>query len=78
MVKGNIGVKGKGLKARQKEQKSEIILYADKAIERLQRRYYKMIYRGVNRNKAITAIAREFACFIWGMETGNIEIKRGI
>jgi len=74
LVKGNVGKKGKGLKARQKGQEVKVIDYADKAIERLQRKYHKMIYRGVKRNKAITAIARELACFIWGMETGNIEV----
>ena len=32
----------------------------------------QLIERNVPRNKAIVAIARELACFIWGMETGNI------
>jgi len=73
LVKGTIGVKSKNVKARQKGQGVETISYADKAVERLQRKYHKMIYRGVNRNKVITAVARELACFIWGMETGNIE-----
>lgn len=72
LVKGNIGKKSKAVKIRQKGQDEKIIEYADKAVERLQRKYHKMIYRGVARNKAITAIARELACFIWGMETGNV------
>ncbi|MDH6366898.1 MULTISPECIES: IS110 family transposase [Breznakia] len=72
LVKGTAGSKSKALKARQKGQSQETIKYADKAAERLQRKFNKMIYRGVNRNKAVTAIARELACFIWGMETGNI------
>lgn len=28
--------------------------------------------KGIKRNVATTAIARELACFIWGMMTGNI------
>ena len=31
-----------------------------------------MIFRGVKRNVAITAVARELACFVWGIETGHI------
>lgn len=43
------------------------------AKERLRRRFYKMtLNKGVNRNVATTAIARELACFMWGMATGNI------
>lgn len=72
LVKGTPGKKSKAVKARQKGQDGAVIAYADRAVERLQRKYHKMIYRGVNRNKAITAVARELACFIWGMETGNI------
>ena len=46
---------------------------ADKANERLRRRFYRMTQsKGINRNKATTAIARELACFMWGMITGNV------
>jgi len=72
LVKGTPGVKGKALKARQNGNDVKVIDYADKAVLRLQKKYQRMIYRGVNRNKAITAVAREPACFIWGMETGHI------
>ena len=72
LVKGNPGVKSKRVKARQQGQDVKVIDYADKAVYRLQKKYHKMILRGVNHNKAITAIARELACFVWGMETGNI------
>lgn len=73
LLKGKIGYKSKALKARQSGQSSAIIAYADRAIERLQRRYSRLLYNGKNKNKAITAIARELACFIWGMSTRNIE-----
>ena len=60
------------VKSRQKGMDVNIIVYADKATERLKKKYQKLIERNVPRNKAIVAIARELACFIWGMETGNI------
>lgn len=72
LVRGNVGAKSKAVNARQKGQDVAVIDYADKAVLRLQKKFHKMIYRGMNRNKAITAVARELACFIWGMETGNI------
>lgn len=73
LVRGTIGKKGKKLKSKQMGQDVRVIDYADKAVERLQKKYHHMIYRGVNRNVAITAIARELACFVWGIETGNIK-----
>lgn len=72
LVKGSPGVKSKDIKQRQKGQNAAVIECADRAVERLQRKYHKMMYQGISRNKAITAIARELACFVWGMETGNI------
>ena len=71
LVRSNIGYKSKKLKARQKGMDSSIIAYADKAADRLGRKYRKMIRRGKPRNIAVTAVARELACFIWGIETGN-------
>ena len=72
--RGTIGHKSIALKQRQQGCLPEVIAYADKANERLRRRFYKMtLNKGVNRNVAMTAIARELACFIWGMATGNID-----
>ena len=51
-----------------------MIEYADQANERLRRKYYKMIRHGKSKNVAVTAVARELACFIWGMMTDNISI----
>jgi hypothetical protein len=31
-----------------------------------------MLNKGKQRNVAVTAVARELACFIWGMITDNI------
>ncbi len=72
ICKGQIGHKSKDLKARQNGNQPEVIAYADKANERLRRKYYKMIRHGKKKNVAVTAVARELACFIWGMMTDNI------
>ncbi len=72
--RGQVGYKSKALKARQGGNSPEVIAYADKANERLRRKYYKLISRGVKRNIAATAIARELSCFMWGMMTDNIAI----
>ena len=72
-TRGKPGYKSKALKARQKGNPADIIAYADKANERLRRRYYQLVL-GQNKkaNVAKTAVARELACFIWGMMTDNI------
>ena len=72
LVRGIIGKKGKKVKSKQKDQDVKVIDYADKAVIRLQKKYHRMIFRGVKRNIAITAVARELACFVWGIETGHI------
>lgn len=72
-TRGAVGQKSKALRERQQGNPPEIIAYADKANERLRRRFYDMtLKKGMNRNVATTAVARELACFIWGMMTGNI------
>ena len=71
--RGQIGHKSKNLKKRQDGNPAEVIAYADKANERLRRRYYHLILRNKKQsNVAKIAIARELACFIWGMMTENI------
>ena len=71
--RGQIGYKSKELKKRQEGNSPEVIAYADKANERLRRRYYRMVLSQNKRsNVAKVAIARELACFIWGMMTGNV------
>lgn len=75
ICKGAVGNKSKELRARQNGNKAEVIAYADKANTRLRSRYYKFIRHGKKRNVAVAAIARELACFVWGMMTDNIEMK---
>ncbi len=61
------------LKKRQEGNTAEVIAYADKANERLRNRYLTLVLRNKKvHNKAVTSVARELACFIWGMMTGNI------
>lgn len=72
--RGQIGHKSKALKQRQEGNDPRVIAYADRANERLRRRFYKLVLGKCKRhNVAKTAIARELACYIWGMMTGNIE-----
>ena len=75
ICKGAVGHKSKELKARQSGNTAEVIAYADKANARLRSRYYKFMRHGKKRNVAVAATARELACFVWGMMTGNIDVK---
>ena len=63
--------KSAALKARQAKCDSLTIAYADKANARLKKKYLKIAMRS-KANIAKTAVAREMACFIWGMMTDNI------
>ena len=73
LARGQVGFKSKALKTRQAGNLPEVIAYADKANERLRRRYYRMVLHNNKKpNVAKTAIARELACFMWGMLTGKI------
>lgn len=73
-TRGQIGYKSKALKMRQNGNPTNIITYADKANERLRRKYYRMVLsQGKKANVAKTVVARELACFIWGMMTENTQ-----
>ena len=71
--RGKVGHKSKDLIKRQQGNPAKVIAYADRANERLRRKYYQMILRGKPSNVAKTAVARELACFMWGMMTGRID-----
>jgi transposase len=72
-TRGTVGHKSLDLKRRQAGNSPQIIAYADKANERLRRKFYKMTLKnGTKRNVATTAIARELACFMWGLMTDNV------
>ena len=75
ICKGMIGHKSKDLRFRQNGNTAEVIAYADKANTRLRSKYYRLIRHGKKRNVAVAAIARELACFVWGMMTDNIGMR---
>ena len=74
ICKGAVGHKSKALKQRQQGNRAETIAYADKANTRLRSKYYRLIRHGKKRNVAVAAVARELACFVWGMMTGHIDV----
>ena len=71
--RGRIGFKSRELKSTQEGQPPEFIAYADRANERLHRKYYRMTARGKNTNTARSAVARELCCFIWGAMTSHLD-----
>ena len=69
-ARGKIAYKSRVLAARQEGNSPAVIQYADTANERLRRKFYRLTLKnGKKANAAKTAIARELACFIWGMMT---------
>ena len=61
-----LGHKSKDLLSRQAGNSSDVIAYADRANERLRRKYVRISSHS-RANIAKSAVARELACFIWGM-----------
>jgi len=70
-TRGQIGHISKELAKRQSGNDPNVIAYANKGNERLRRKAYKIMFKS-KRNIAVTAVARELACFIWGLMTDNI------
>ena len=75
ICKGQVGHKSKALRARQAGNTAAVIAYADKANTRMRSKYYRLIRRGKKYNVVVAAIARELACYVWGMMTDNIALK---
>ena len=69
--RGVVGKKSIALLKRQTGNEPKVIAYADRANERLKRKCYRIMFRSKH-NIAVTAVARELACFIWGMMTENV------
>ena len=69
--RGTTGKKSKKITQRQQGNTPEVVAYADRANDRLRRKYIKLTLKR-NSNIAKTAVARELACFIWGMMNGRI------
>lgn len=75
-TKGRLGKKSAALKKRQEGMDTKVIAYCDKCIERLKRKYIRIALHSKS-NIAKTAIARELACFVWGLMTDNYGESRG-
>jgi transposase len=60
----------KKLMERRNGQPAEAIAYADRAMKRLQHKFFKLAMRGKTSQAAVTAVARELAGFVWGMMVG--------
>lgn len=58
---------GVTLRKRRKGQPGWVIAIADRAQERLSRRYWSLVMKGKPHNKAVTAVARELVGFIWAL-----------
>lgn len=58
---------GKSLEARRAGQPAEVIAHADKAMLRLNRRYWRLLMRGKASPKAVVAVARELVGFLWAV-----------
>ena len=76
LCRGKVGHKSKALKARQNGNSSQTIAYADRGNERLRRKYHQMKHKEKARNVCVIAVARELACFIWGMMTDNMQVRK--
>lgn len=61
-----VGRKSADLKQRQQGNRPEVIAYADRANDRLRRKYVRISTHS-KANIAKTAVARELACFVWGI-----------
>jgi transposase len=56
---------GKSLAARRKGQPRAVIAHADRAQHRLHKRCWALVHKGKSPGKAIVAVARELAGFLW-------------
>ena len=75
MSKGTIGYKSAELRRRQEGNKTEVIAYADKANVRLRSKYHRLLEKGKAKNTIVAAVARELACFVWGMMTDHMALS---
>ncbi len=63
---------GAELRQRRKGQPAWVLALADKAQQRLHRRYQRLLHRGKEIGKVIVAIARELVGFIWAVLKGPL------
>jgi transposase len=59
----------KRLAARRVGTAESVISYADKALNRLHKKYTKLVFKGKSKQVAVTAVARELSGLCWGVMT---------
>ena len=59
---------GRRLESRREGCPINVIDIADKALQRLHKKYVRLLMRGKHKNMAVTAVARELAGFIWAVQ----------
>ena len=58
---------GPALRRRRVGQPAWVLTHADRAMQRLHRRYRRLAVRGKERNKVVVAVARELVGFLWAV-----------
>ena len=66
---------GTKLRERRKGCPAEVVAIAQKAQERLSRKYNRMVGKGKCHQKAVVAVARELAGFVWAIGQISAEVK---
>lgn len=63
---------GKRLEQRRLGCSTSVIDTADRALHRLHKKYFRLVMKGKHVNKAVTAVARELAGFIWAVQVSAV------
>ena len=66
---------GESLRRRREGQPARVIALADRAQERLCRRYRHLVERGKPTPKVVVAIARELVGFLWGALQPSADVR---
>jgi transposase len=70
--RGSMYRKSKLMRSKQSGQDQEVIDYCDRENLFMMKKYQRLCAKGKNSNVAKTAVARQLACSVWGIMTGNI------
>ena len=73
IVRGSPGRKSKKTSSKQAGMPARVISYCDRATERMMRKFRRLLGRNVAYNKAVVAVARELACFLWGLANDRLD-----
>ncbi len=65
--------KSRRLLLRQHGVEAKYVDYADRGSQRMKKKFYSLEKNGKDRNTIKAAVAREMACFIWGMMTEHLD-----